>query len=72
MSYGSREPTSKQLLIRLEKDIDWLQRRGLWTRELFEIAVLRYVEARGSTEGLERFSEKHKIPKQPKRSWIPA
>lgn len=72
LSYGSREPTSKQLLIRLEKDIDWLKRRDLWTRALFETAVLRYVEARGSTEGLDSFTARHKIAKLKKNSWIPA
>lgn len=65
------EPSSQQLLTRLEKDIQWLQRRGLWTRSLFEKAVLRYVEAKGSTDGLERFSERHKIGNSTQSSWIP-
>ncbi len=65
------EPTSRELLARLEKDIAWLQQRGLWTRSMFERAVLRYVEARGSTDGLERFSSRHRVHKSAPGHWIP-
>ena len=66
-----QDPSPKQLLTRLEKDIAWLEIRGLWSRDLFEKAVLRYVEARGSTRGLEDFTRRHRIRKGLTESWIP-
>ncbi len=54
-----RAPTSAELVQRLETDIAWLKRRGLWTRTLFERAVSRYIDAQASTEKLDAFVARH-------------
>jgi len=54
-----RAPTSAELVQRLEKDIAWLKRRGLWTRSMFERAVARYIDAQASAEHLDSFVARH-------------
>jgi hypothetical protein len=53
------EPSDDELLQRLERDVAWLESRGLWTRALFERAVARYLNARRSAEGLDDFARRH-------------
>jgi hypothetical protein len=57
-----RAPTPVELVQRLEKDIAWLKRRGLWTRSMFERAVARYIDAQASTEHLDVFVARHADP----------
>lgn len=54
-----RAPTSAELVQRLDKDITWLKRRGVWTRAMFERAVARYIDAQASTENLDDFVARH-------------
>jgi hypothetical protein len=65
MTRPARAPTATELIQRLEKDIAWLKRRGLWTRAMFERAVARYIDAQASTQHLDGFVARHADP-----SWI--
>jgi hypothetical protein len=59
MTSAARAPTTAEQVQRLEKDIEWLKRRGLWTRALFERAVARYIDAQASTQHLDAFVARH-------------
>jgi hypothetical protein len=53
------EPSTAQLLTRLEKDIAWLKSRRLWNQALYERGVRRFLAAQGSTSGLVEFEKRH-------------
>jgi hypothetical protein len=62
MTPSARVPSTAEFVLRLEKDIEWLKRRGFWTRAMFERAVARYIEAQASTQHLDAFVARHADP----------
>lgn len=62
------EPSTAQLLARLEKDIAWLKSRSLWSHALYERGVRRFLAAQGSTSGLAEFEQSH-APKVSVKTW---